>query len=366
MNPRALLTYLNRRYQARFRTAPAGPFNFYLLGDDPYVILTFTPGGLAHVEAMAERLGPQPCHFLVGFWWDIGRPDRVDQFRIAWDRLKRKYPQHAIHVLCNDPADVALFERRTTLPCSLVNHNCFLDEHAYRVMEEVPKEFDALYTARLGTYKRLELAEAVRSLVLITSPFGGPFDPQDPYFRAMRRRLAHAEWLNHDDEGAYRRIPLSAMCAQINRARTGLVLSSTEGACYASCEYLLCGLPVVSTPSSGGRAALFTEATARIVEADPEAVARGVEAWLATPYDPHAIRAATLDLIWEHRRRLFEVVDGIRRAHGNEAPFAAEWEAVFTNKMNYKCTPDEFAPLMTVEAFQETVQAHVQRLKTPA
>lgn len=48
-------------------------------------------------------------------------------------------------------------------------------------------------------------------------------------------------------------LPPAQVCAALNRGEVGLALSELEGACWASTEYLLCGLPVVSTPCSGGR-----------------------------------------------------------------------------------------------------------------
>lgn len=41
------------------------------------------------------------------------------------------------------------------------------------------------------------------------------------------------------------------------QSRCGLILSAEEGACFAAMEYLLCGLPVVTTPNIGGRDEFF-------------------------------------------------------------------------------------------------------------
>jgi glycosyltransferase involved in cell wall biosynthesis len=41
------------------------------------------------------------------------------------------------------------------------------------------------------------------------------------------------------------------------RAVVGLCLSTVEGSNYASMEYMLAGLPIVSTPSIGGREVYF-------------------------------------------------------------------------------------------------------------
>ena len=46
----------------------------------------------------------------------------------------------------------------------------------------------------------------------------------------------------------------------------GGVFSEEEGACWASSEYLLCGLPVVSTHSRGGRDVWYSGHNSLIVE----------------------------------------------------------------------------------------------------
>lgn len=45
---------------------------------------------------------------------------------------------------------------------------------------------------------------------------------------------------------------------------------------FASMEYLLCGLPIVSTPSIGGRDVFFDKDYVEIVEPDPHAVKEAV------------------------------------------------------------------------------------------
>lgn len=345
---------------ARWRLAVEGPFNFYLLDEDPHIILTFTPSGLGHVAAMAARMAPRPCHFLVGFWWDMERKERVDHFQITYRKLKRKHPHMHLVVLCNSTGELQMFRQRTDIPCHLVNHNCFLDERVYRVREEVAKEFDALYNARMGAYKRLELAEAVRSLALITSPFPAHEPLENDYYHGIRRRLSHAHWLNFNGNRQYERIPVTQICEQINRARTGLILSATEGACYSAGEYLLCGLPVVSTQSKGGRDELFTDATALLVPPEPQAVADGVRHWITAGYDPHRIRETTLALVWQHRRTFFGIVDAIRKASGKARPMEEDWPCIHRNKMNYKCDPEAFEQLLDGGRFWEAVGARPQ------
>jgi len=76
----------------------------------------------------------------------------------------------------------------------------------------------------------------------------------------------------------------------INQSRVGIILSESEGACFASSEYLLCGLPVVSTYSKGGRDVWYNEINSIQVGADSIEVAKAVKHFVDNPVDPSLIR----------------------------------------------------------------------------
>jgi glycosyltransferase involved in cell wall biosynthesis len=88
---------------------------------------------------------------------------------------------------------------------------------------------------------------------------------------------------------------------------------------FASIEYLLCGLPVVTTRSIGGRDVFFDPAYVEWVEDDPEAVAQGVRNLIARAPEPEFIRARTLARMEEHRQRLRTFLKEVI------PPFEAPW-----------------------------------------
>jgi glycosyltransferase involved in cell wall biosynthesis len=97
---------------------------------------------------------------------------------------------------------------------------------------------------------------------------------------------------------------------------------------YASIEYLLCGLPVVSTRNTGGRDQYFDDLYCRTVEADPEAIAAAVEELAAQNFDPHLIRARTMAKIEAGREKFIAFIDAIQRANGKPAGGAAALERI--------------------------------------
>lgn len=157
------------------------------------------------------------------------------------------------------------------------NHNLYINEHLYQPSAQ-PKLYDAIYTAQLAAFKRLELAKQVKRLMVAS--YGGDLHTFCP-------ALKHAEF-NREF------LPRVELAQKYNQAYAGLCLSAQEGAMLASCEYLLCGIPVVSTPNKGGRDEFFSPQNSIIVPPDPDLVAAAVQQWQASPPDPIAIRTEVL------------------------------------------------------------------------
>ena len=157
--------------------------------------------------------------------------------------------------------------------------NLFCDDSVLRIIE-CQKRFDAVYTAQIKPYKRLALAAEVASLRLITGTL-------DRVGELPELGLAHAV-LND------KYLDRSGMAGALNECRVGLALSAVEGTMYACTEYLLCGLPVVSTPSRGGRDVWLDAGNSRIVPPEASAVAAAVRSLVAEPPDPYAIRSDAL------------------------------------------------------------------------
>jgi glycosyltransferase involved in cell wall biosynthesis len=97
----------------------------------------------------------------------------------------------------------------------------------------------------------------------------------------------------------------------------------------AAVEYLLCGLPVVSTPSIGGRERVLDPAWSKIVEPTPEAVAGAVAELIARPIDPTRIRLGTFEKLRPDRIRLLKLIAAIHESEGVSFPRQAPWERLF-------------------------------------
>ena len=192
----------------------------------------------------------------------------------------------------------------------LMYHNVFVSEAEFSVQTGVKKKYRAIYNAKMESFKRHHLAADVDSLALLYSPYGRG---GTEYYRSVRNALPRATFINGSLlDRSYRLLTRSEVARLLNRSNVGLCLSEVEGGMVASMEYLLCGLPVVSTESRGGRQVFFDERYSRIVPPDSQMIAAAVAELISANIDPHQVRTAALGRVVHYRRRLIEFISKIQ------------------------------------------------------
>lgn len=230
---------------------------------------------------------------LLQLGWECGTPESVARLATAVEAFRAAAPGARLVVLANAESECAALGR-AGVEVRWVQHNAFLDERRYRPLGGAAKPYDAAYIARLTPFKRHGLlpAELAGRLLFL----GAGVRPSDRAYAAeIHAKYAASRWIP-----AFSGAKVSLFLAQ---AKCGLALSAVEGACFASGEYFLCGLPVVDTPALGGRDALYPMEFVRRVEASPEAVGEGIAHWAAHRPDPWKVRAAFLAKVAPHRER---------------------------------------------------------------
>ena len=249
--------------------------------------------------------------------------------RLEW-RLRRR-ADHRITFLASSGAELQRFER-AGLPTILVGNTSLCDERIYRPLPGRRARFHAVYDARLSDFKRHPLAAEVPDLALITYLSK---DEGAPGYRAsLAPLLARAHVFNGDPlGGGYRYLSPPEVNECLNQCAVGLALSREEGGMYASMQYLMAGLPVVSTPSEGGRGDFYHPDYVRIVDPEPRAVAAAVAELRHCKLSAEEIHTRTLAIARVHRERLFRCVDEIYASQGLGRSFEAEWPSVFVNQL---------------------------------
>jgi hypothetical protein len=292
--------------------------SWHVLCADPVIVYVMELG--REVECLARRLCGRPTWLLVSNPWIPRSLTEAQALARRTALLCARYPRLSIVYLCND-ADEAAALVAAGLQARFCHQNALLDEKLFRPMPGVPKTADAIYLAQLIAYKRHYLARDVQSLIVKTYLSRASSDRA--YMRQALEELQHARWVYRcSDED---------VCALINSCRVGLCLSAAEGGMYASTEYLLCGLPVVTTPSVGGRDVFWHADHVLTVDPDPASVRLGVETMIRRDLDPGRIRTAILARLRPHREAFVDTVNSILVRAGKAPTY--QWGDRFIHKM---------------------------------
>ena len=292
---------------------------YHWISTDPPILFHSSAGD----QDVGHYLPDERVYRLVMNLWHQ-TADQIEEYHNRW-RAQR--PRHRLLHLVNEAPICEELQARG-VPALFVNQNAFLDEQLFTIQPQVPRLFDAVYNARMALFKRHHLLQEVDTSLLI----GGLLttDDSQEYFDQLRQQLPRATFTHADDPG--HRSP-GEVAQLLNSARVGVCLSAIEGAMFAATEYLLCGLPVVSTPSLGGRDTWFDPRFTRIVPADPQAIADAVQELISLNISPHLIRNATIARLTEHRQRFTSAVQRIHTAEGTGRDFAREFYTSFRNKI---------------------------------
>ena len=309
-----------------------GPVAF--LSRDPPVFMTGIAydGFLGIAPAFGDRYGDVDAGFMIYPTWSIENAGLCARIRAAALAHGRRFPKHKLLFLCNTQREADLLWL-AGLPAIHLNKNFTVSDTIFRPLPDAVIEFDAIYNAQFAPFKRHELAAKVGRVALLTYIDGsdGRDEKQKELLAATLVRSPSHVLINPLVEGFPVRLSPPEVNAALNRAAVGLCLSAVEGSNYASMEYMLAGLPVVSTPSEGGRDVFFDPEFCVICEPDPEAVRDAVAGLKARNIPRDYIRARTLAKIEPMRRRFLTLADEIASNLGGQRRFHGPWPFGETN-----------------------------------
>lgn len=215
--------------------------------------------------------------------------------------LKYKFQKKNIEVVfCTNELIETTWLRILGLESHWMNQNIHVCENIYNVPNvSVKKCYDAVYTAALEKYKRIGLAGKIKNLRLITYKAGSKSWNAGDFLPNQTNISANTSFLSQEE-----------VVSLYHQSHAGLALSSVEGAMWACMEYLLSGLPVVSTRSLGGRNHYQDPRYWVTVNANQESVRKGVEKAKKLQTTPSEIREIALKKIINDRLRYAKLVLG--------------------------------------------------------
>jgi glycosyltransferase involved in cell wall biosynthesis len=291
-------------------------YGLYVLWEDPLIISTFA--GPAQ-ESVVHNIKSELDVIYHPYWIWTYRT-------IPWffqQEIRSRYTNKRAHYLCSSSSELRLL-RRLGLGGALSSLSTYIGEHVFSIRDG-ERKYDAVYAAQMERFKRIELASEIEKLFVLTY---GPQRDEAGHFDLH----SYCPEVSHCDFNSTL-IDRELVAQKYNEARVGLALSQKEGAMIAFVEYLLCGLPVVSTPAQGGREEFFDDAYVKIVPPEAKAIARAVQEWIDADTDPQKIRGLALAKLKKQRIDLCKFVDNLVVRRGAKAPgFEAIYERLYDSE----------------------------------
>ena len=320
------------RTTPRERKASVG---FAFLSRSPAILYAFLTFPLTPAVAFGVRYPGRPATFLLVPGWTLEPAGAAEALVRNLARHSARFPHHQLIVLANTSREHELLAAAGGRS-AFINQNIALSEKIYRPLPGTPVEFDAIYNARPDRFKRHELAVEIPTVAYVGYWF--PYGTHAKGEAQSRMALISAAgpghvFLNPLVDGVPRVLPDEAVNTAYARAAIGLCLSAAEGAMYASAEYLLAGLPVVSTPSIGGRDVLFDPEFCRIVPPDPRSVRDAVAALRAQNLPREYIRNRTIARMAAQRGEFLALLNAILESHGRRPRFGPDWPFLDRSKI---------------------------------
>ncbi|MFA6929724.1 MAG: hypothetical protein WCT05_05310 [Lentisphaeria bacterium] len=276
---------------------------------------------LAAFRKKLARRATGTAIFQLG--WHYETAERAQQLQQEKQVVQQQLPELELLFLTNSPQEECLL-KDLGLAAVYCHQNAFLDERRYPIIPSLIKEYKAIYIARITPFKRHNLARLIRPLKLV----GTWSIPEADFALSTLRVLSFAEHQHY--------VPARCISREINRASTGLCLSAEEGAMFVSAEYLLSGIPAVSTANLGGRECLLPEPYWLRAEDTPEGVAAAVETMIARQLPAGEIRAAMLAKMAKPRQTLCQLLDELYAKQGYACSHARNFRSWFCHKLGLR------------------------------
>lgn len=300
-----------------------------LLSGDPFISysgMSGTPLGLASHMPLLPR--SHRAWFLISPTWSIENSSSVKTIRTYAVLHRLRNPRHSLIFLSNTQAEADLLNKSGE---AAVQHNktSTTSEYIFTPLDDVPVEFDAIYNAQLAPWKRHDLSLGIPRCAFVfyrDSNESSTKESERARIDRHRELAPHHVFINEFD-GTGKPVRLSSVHVNthLNRAAVGICLSEVEGPMFASTEYLLAGLPVVTTPNLGGRDLYLDDEYSLTVPPDPRSVAEAVLALKERRIPRAYIRSQTLKRVERDRERFIDLINEIFLESGSLHRIAMPW-----------------------------------------
>lgn len=302
---------------------------FHQLFFDPLVFvvssgLLFDSG----VKLALDIAKGKSCFIVVQPSWNIYSQFKNIQSDILRISMQNKHVQFM--VICPSLKEVELLSS-IGVDALHVHKNSFIDEKIFSPIRGMVKKFSAVHIANIEKFKRHYLAWDIENIAVLT------------YSYVTNPNLNEIKGYKHLSFGNFKiledlveldsPLPPEDVNRIICESNCGLILSAEEGTNNASTEYLLSGVPVISTSSKGGREELFDERYVLMVEPNANAIQLAVKSLQKSHFNPLEIRENVLIKIRQHRMRFLDWLCDVTKQDLYSYADQNYWIPHFVNKL---------------------------------
>lgn len=292
----------------------------YTINEDPKIISFYGHEVIDFVKKSYNTQDQQPLYCLIHITWNHALPHRM---------LKKKWAFHQLKslgitpLLATNSKQEDIYRKLFGIQGLQCITYIYIDEGNYKVLD-LEKQYEAIYAAQLIPFKRLELIQDIDKVFVLTYVDGANQWNLHHKYPLLSHVKFNSEWVSTNDKNLL-----------FNQAKVALALSKEEGAMMANVEYLLSGLPVVSTKSQGGRDQYYDEEYCLIVKDTAKAVSEGVQELVRRNISPQYIREQTLKKIDKDRNRYVDFIcDFVKKDIGEVLDPELIKKTLFNNPLN--------------------------------
>jgi hypothetical protein len=241
--------------------------------------------------------------FLLASWYKTDKVVRIVNLNSEFN----------IIVLANSPEEKIFFESKINTDVLFCNQNTFLNENNFTISNQLTKKYDMVIDSAFHKYKNVKLASKISNTIHIG------------YYKYRSNEtdgivVPDYGILANFNNGIYERLNRNQINIIYNQACIGGIFSECEGACFASSQYLLSGLPVISIKSVGSRDVWYNEYNSIICDKNEDSVYEAVDIvkkkLLNGEFNREKIRELHLKQMDEYRNTIIEYINSKLIAFG--------------------------------------------------
>jgi glycosyltransferase involved in cell wall biosynthesis len=197
--------------------------------------------------------------------------------------------------LCNTKKEKLLCDKMEIYSV-YINKNCFLDESLFKIIDNTEKIYDGIYVTSIKTEKRLDILKNTKNILIVKNVN----KETDPNVNTENLNILDEKMLKED------------LCKKYNQTLFGCIFSMLDYSSNVSSEYLLCGLPVITTTSYGGRDIWYNKYNHIMIDPNEDSFNKAInlckEKINSGLFNPELIRRNKINLMLEFRLKFNKLI----------------------------------------------------------